>query len=923
MRSRRRLHAAALAGVALVCGGAPLREAPGGAAAALATAAAPAPLPPLPAATAPAGPPATGAPAAAAPSAPAPGDPAPSLAQGPGQGQAPGQGEDVPDVQPSPPRFAIAPFENRSGVRVLDWLIAGAPFEIAEKTEDVLGLEPTGGPLHVARDAVAADPGAVAAFAAARDAAWVITGWVDRPKWQLRVALALWRVAGGTAAVVAAAERTGDMKAYHQLLGDALADAWGRGGVAIDIARRQRLARALAVDVYAVTLMGRGLGYFTGAIGGAPNLKIAEHDLERAVFIDPKCFEAQRLLGELYAALAAAAPKSPDAARLAGRAAGKIAYASDLAPDDIASLRAAAAAAARAGKHEVARDLARRLVARKPWDLDARYAYGAALWQTGDAARAERQLEQVTARKPDHLSARRVLVLIHASRGDTSKLVGELEAIAARAPDDLEVKADLATAYGAVERWDRAAAALEDVAAARPPDLALLVRIGDARRRMNDLPGALTAYGRAARLAPDSSYPGFAAAQALYDAGRLTEAWNAYTLLQKHRDELAYAQQALGAIALAQGRADQAAWYMRLAVREAPRSLVSWRTLAAAELARKDPRQALAVLERALGAWPEDAELLYLAGVGHALAGDRERSREALRQALATAPDHAAARAAIEVLDAGGAVALRARPELVRPWGDARAQGDAIARYAAAARQMADARAAYQHQLLAMLGVLGKGPYAPGKPAAPVRTCPVARLAPMWAAARRERERYDRLGSDLEAAYRFVARHDELGATAALLPNARAEAAAMKRSFRTALADAGELRAEWERSLIPELRFIGCYDALLAAAVADPERYRIIQEDKPVEPPQQQATRPRARATFYVDNTRCADPVDVLVDGAPVGQVAPGRRSALVADGGERTLCLIVPGAAQCGDRGTVRQVYLHDGWAATMHCPR
>ena len=54
-----------------------------------------------------------------------------------------------------------------------------------------------------------------------------------------------------------------------------------------------------------------------------------------------------------------------------------------------------------------------------------------------------------------------------------------------------------------------------------------------------------------------------------------------------------------------------------------------------------------------------------------------------------------------------------------------------------------------------------------------------------------------------------------------------------------------------------------------------------------------------------------------------LGQVAPGRRSALVADGGERTLCLLVPGAPQCGDRGTVRQVYLHDGWSVKMHCPK
>jgi hypothetical protein len=41
----------------------------------------------------------------------------------------------------------------------------------------------------------------------------------------------------------------------------------------------------------------------------------------------------------------------------------------------------------------------------------------------------------------------------------------------------------------------------------------------------------------------------------------------------------------------------------------------------------------------------------------------------------------------------------------------------------------------------------------------------------------------------------------------------------------------------------------------------------------------------------------------------------------LVADAGERTLCLLGPGAAQCGDRGTVREVFLHDGWSVTMHC--
>jgi hypothetical protein len=123
------------------------------------------------------------------------------------------------------------------------------------------------------------------------------------------------------------------------------------------------------------------------------------------------------------------------------------------------------------------------------------------------------------------------------------------------------------------------------------------------------------------------------------------------------------------------------------------------------------------------------------------------------------------------------------------------------------------------------------------------------------------------------------------------------------------------------RAIGSELRAVGCTDKLLAAAVADPGHYHVIEEDRPEPVPTHAVARAKPRSTFFVDNTRCRDPVDVWIDGRQIGQVAPGRRSALVADGGERTLCLLGPGAAQCGDRGTVRQVYLHDGWSVTMHC--
>jgi len=832
------------------------------------------------------------------------------------------ESSDVPDWQPSPARFAVAPFQNHSNVRAYDWLIAGAPFEIAEKTEDVLGLEPTGGPLRVGGAVVLPEIEPVAAFGAERNATWVITGWVDRPNWNLRLALTLWKVTGKTAVVVAEAQRTGDPKTYHQLLGEALGQVWTKGaGVQIDLARAAKLSRPLATDVYAVNLMSRGLGHLIGVFG-AVNLKAAEHDFERAVFIDPKCPEAQRLLGELYAVLATTDTKLGGDPKFAGRAAGKFAYANDLAPDNIGSLRAAAAGASTAGKHEVAKEILKRLVTRKPWDLDARFEYGAALWQTGDGNAAERQLVQVTAKMPDHLPARRVLVLIHASRGDTSKLVDELEAIAKRAPADLEIKADLATAYGSVNRWDRASEALEQIAAVRPNDLALLVRIGDAKRRHGDLDAGLAWYTRAQRLAPDSSMPGFVAAQALFDAGRFPEAIRAYLNLQRHREDIATTEQNLGAIALVQNRYTDAAWYLRRAVKNGPRVVVAWRALIAAELGRKDTEIALKQLERALWMWPRDGQLLYLAGVAYSMTNDRTTARERLTQAVAAAPGLGAARTAIGQLEAGGGVTLAYTPELVRPWGDAQAIVGALDRYAASQQAMATTRAAYQGQFLKLLAAFNKGPLAPIKKAA-MRTCPIDRVAPLWSSAQQELRKFERLGGDLELAYRFIARHDDIGATAALLPNARAQVVQVKRAFRTALADVGELRAEWTRGIVPELRFAGCYDKLLAAAVADPERYRIIQEDKPDPIPQTQPPRAKPRATFYIDNAKCADAVDVWIDGTQLGQVAPGRRSALVADGGERTLCLIVPGAAQCGDRGTVRQVYLHDGWTATMHCPK
>ncbi|HRC58858.1 MAG TPA: hypothetical protein PKU97_23205, partial [Kofleriaceae bacterium] len=125
------------------------------------------------------------------------------------------------------------------------------------------------------------------------------------------------------------------------------------------------------------------------------------------------------------------------------------------------------------------------------------------------------------------------------------------------------------------------------------------------------------------------------------------------------------------------------------------------------------------------------------------------------------------------------------------------------------------------------------------------------------------------------------------------------------------------------KAVAPRLRRARCTDALLAAALAFPRRFPSGEEERAEAVPPAAARRAPPRAMFYVDNSQCPDPAMVWIDGESVGVAEAGKRSAFVADPGERTLCLTLPESASCGDRGTVRQVYLHDEWTVTMHCAK
>ncbi len=834
-------------------------------------------------------------------------------------------GAALPDVPAAAPdRVAVMAFENNSGVQALDWTVAGLPLLVGERLEQVVGLAPAWGPWVVPEGPpVIGRADAVAAFAARVDARWVVTGWVQRPNWQLRVKTTLWKVDGGQARVAAEHDATVAMDDAHALVGAALVELATGAGWPLSAADEARLRAPASKDLYAFTLVGRGLGRWLGAIGaGAVDARTAAgRDLVRAVFIEPTMAVGQRLVGELWAT-------DPDP-KVAARAAGKHAHAVELAPDYAPALRAAAEHARQTGKSELALERFGRLVRLRPWDLDARVGVGDAAWQAGDADLALRELGRVVARRPDDLRARRLLALLRGAAGDSAGLAAELEEVTRLAPDDLDAWTDLGAAYSELGRLDDATAVFTRVATARPGDATAHKRVGDVWRRRGEVERAVEWYGKMATIAPDDPRPVFLSGAALLDAGRFEEARRWFVRAQRFGPWLGQTYVALGAAAWQLGQPEQALWYWRRAAQRRPRSAVARHDLVQAALRLGQLELASGQLDVLDQLAPQDAGAAYLRGLLQVRQGDREAARLAFVEALRRDPDHADARWNLGVLGRGGDdLRGEGAPRLEHPFGDRAAYQAAIQRFEAVAGTMAGLRVAFHGHVLGALLVIGEGPGKDLKAArtAP-RTCPLVTVATRWELARTAQERFLRAGVDLEEAYRAVATHDDHGETSSLGPAWRQRVARVRAGYRAAQVDVRELRAAFTTQLERELVRRGCRKDLLAAAAAQPALYRTAADDQvrarggfvsrppPPEP---------AAVSFYVDNRGCRDPLAVYIDGAWLDDVPAGQRAALQARVGRRTVCLIPqPGTLRCGDRGTVREVYLHDGWSVLMHCPR
>jgi hypothetical protein len=301
-----------------------------------------------------------------------------------------------------------------------------------------------------------------------------------------------------------------------------------------------------------------------------------------------------------------------------------------------------------------------------------------------------------------------------------------------------------------------------------------------------------------------------------------------------------------------------------------------------------------------------------------------------------------------------------AQPRVDAVFGDAASLRLAVDRFLGLQTDMERVRDEFStavHETLAALAGnvsmnvgVNMGPPAPAKATTTVATskgCPPATAAP-YARALAAGSKYLLLGQQLQGRYRDIRRADDLGDAAALTPDYRVKVKHAKDLHQQLLDDYREMRVAFYDQLGAEMRHAGCKTgpgaavaaadspAPLAPSPSDPGAWtmdEVTPADEPAAAPARPPAPPPPAAGasmaapaiwIDVDNTLCAQPTRVTVDGQPLGEVGARKRTSVRTHAGPREICALpVSDARSCGEAGTVRKAYLHEGWSLTVHCEK
>lgn len=214
------------------------------------------------------------------------------------------------------------------------------------------------------------------------------------------------------------------------------------------------------------------------------------------------------------------------------------------------------------------------------------------------------------------------------------------------------------------------------------------------------------------------------------------------------------------------------------------------------------------------------------------------------------------------------------------------------------------------------------------------KKCPTDAVALAYERAFKQGRAFQKLGKELEAQYVSIKELNSLGETRGLTPDYRWKVARSLKLYDGILTDFREMQVEFQEQLSSELAFHACDPQALVA------RGEEIEKTGPPPPAPAAAEKPAKRGkkadarkaeatpiaastiTFFVDNSSCPTAVRVVLDGAQLGEVGSAAKAAFRALVGPHDLCLIPQTSTQaCGDPGTLRKMYIHDGWSIALRC--
>jgi hypothetical protein len=272
-----------------------------------------------------------------------------------------------------------------------------------------------------------------------------------------------------------------------------------------------------------------------------------------------------------------------------------------------------------------------------------------------------------------------------------------------------------------------------------------------------------------------------------------------------------------------------------------------------------------------------------------------------------------------------GGFRMEGDPKIETVFGDAEAYKRYVDRFYAVHGDMQHTREDFSRNVQAVLASLAADQ---GR----VPKCPVDAVALAYARAFRLGQLYHRLGKELEANEISIHELDALGETAGLTPDYRWKVARAFKIYPEMLKDFREMKVAFQTQLAGEVRYHGCDAQGLIAKGEELEKagppptgptaraglppVKKKDGDKPA-PPVTAST-----ATFFIDNSSCGTALRVYVDAALLGEVGSSAKAAFQSPVGRHDLCLI-PSTSQeqCGDPGTLRRTYIHDGWSITLRC--